>query len=281
MNELNNYAAITVGVIIVAFALTFFLIPANLAAGGITGLAMVINNVFPFISIGVLLFIMNIILFVVAFLLIGPQFGAKTIYASFGLSGAIWAFERIFKITEPLTDDIILNLIYGILIQGIGMAVIFYQNASTGGTDIVAKIINKFFHVNIGKSLLLSDFFVTLLAAMTFGTRLGLYALLGVIMNGFVIDNVIEGLNIKMSVSIVTNYPDKVKEFITNELKRGATVYHAEGAYTRKPRTVIMAVMNKREFIKLRNYVKGIDDNAFVTVFTVHEVLGEGFNIID
>lgn len=280
-NILKDYIIISVGIIIVAFALSFFLVPADLAVGGITGLAMVIKSVFPSVSIGALMFIMNLILFVVAFLLIGTQFGAKTIYASFGLSGAMWIFEKYFTIDVPLTDDILLNLFYGILIQGIGMAIIFYQNASTGGTDIIAKILNKFFSIDIGKSLLMADFVVTLLAVLTFGTKLGLYALLGVIMNGFVIDSVIEGLNIKMNVTVISSVPNKIKSFITKELERGATIYYAEGAYTNKTRPVIMAVMNKKEFIRLKSYIKKIDNKAFVTVSTVREVLGEGFNMFE
>ncbi|KGG81313.1 membrane protein [Caloranaerobacter azorensis H53214] len=280
-NIVKDYVIISIGIIIVAFALSFFLVPADLAVGGITGLAMVIKSVIPSVSIGVLMFIMNLILFVVAFLLIGTQFGAKTIYASFGLSGAMWVFEKFFTIKGPVTDDILLNLFYGILIQGIGMAIIFYQNASTGGTDIIAKILNKFFSIDIGKSLLMADFVVTLLAVLTFGAKLGLYALLGVIMNGFVIDNVIEGLNVKMNVMVISSVPDKIKMFITEELERGATIYYAEGAYTNQTRPVIMAVMNKKEFIRLKSYIKKIDKKAFVTVSTVHEVLGEGFNMFE
>lgn len=276
---IKDYVIITIGVIIVALGLCFFLVPADLAVGGVTGFAMVINNILPQLSIGHMMFIMNLILFIVAFILIGRQFGAKTIYASFALTGAVWIMDEFLPIYEPIVNDMFLNLFFGILIQGIGMAIIFYQNASTGGTDIVAKILNKFFHIEIGKALLLSDFVITLLAGLTFGLELGLYALLGVMMNAFVIDNVIEGLDLKISISIISLYPDEIREFINKDINRGATIYRAEGAYTNNSRTVITTVMNKKEFIRLKKFIKEKDKNAFVMASTVREVLGNGFSL--
>ncbi|WP_026893587.1 YitT family protein [Clostridiisalibacter paucivorans] len=277
--KIKEYIIITIGIIIVAFGLTYFLVPSKLAVGGVTGLALVVNSIFPNISIGAIMITVNILLFIVGFALIGPQFGAKTIYASFGLSGMVWIIDTFAPMKEPLTDDLLINLFYGILISAIGMAIVFFQNASTGGTDIVAKILNKYFHINIGKALLLSDFLITLMAGMAFGIKLGMYALLGVIMNGFLIDNVIEGFNIKKNVYIVSNYPKEIKKFIIEELDRGVTLYIAEGGYTEEPKYVIMAVMSKRQYILLRKYVKDIDNKAFILVSNVHEVLGEGFSV--
>lgn len=274
---IKDYMMITIGFFIVALSLTIFLIPADLAVGGITGLAMVIHRILPSMSVGMLVLAMNVILFGIAFLSIGLQFGTKSIYASLGLSLSIWLLERYLPFKGVLTEDVMLNLIYGILIQAIGMAIIFYENASTGGTDIVAKMLNKFFHLDIGKALLAADFIVTVMAIFTFGTKLGLYALLGVIFNGFIIDGMIAGLHRKMHVFIVSFQPETIKEFIINDLGRGATVYHGEGAYTNSPRKVIMAVMNKKEFIQLKGYIRKTDPQAFVTVGIVHEVLGKGF----
>lgn len=276
---IKDYVIITIGVIILAFGLCFFLVPADLAVGGATGFAMVINNAFPGLSIGDIMFVMNLILFIVGFILIGKQFGAKTIYATFALTGVVRIMDECAPILNPIVDDIFLNLFFGILIQGIGMAIIFYRNASTGGTDIVAKILNKFFHIEIGKALLLSDFVITLLAGLTFGLELGLYALLGVIMNAFVIDNVIEGLDLKINVSIISVYSDEIREYINKELNRGATVYKAEGAYTNSSRTVITAVMNKKQFIRLKGFIREKDEDAFVMSSTVREVLGNGFSL--
>lgn len=277
MNIFKNYLLITIGVLIVAFGICFFLIPADLATGGITGLAMVINEVAPAISIGQILLILNIILFIIGFLTIGKAFGAKTIYASFLLSGIIYVMDEFIKIDGPLVDDLFVNLIVGILIQGIGLGIVFNQDASTGGTDIIAKVLNKFFHFEIGKALLMADFVVVSLAAYSFGIELAIYAFLGIVMNGFIIDTAIEGFNLKVSVSIISKKTDDIQKFIVDVLERGATIYTAKGAYTMVDKEIVTSVMDKKEFIKLKTYIKDIDPDAFVMISNVREVLGEGF----
>jgi len=218
-------------------------------------------------------------LFIMGFIFIGRQFGAKTIFSSFALSGTIALFEILLPNFNPIVDDIFLNLFFGILTSGIGMAVVFYQNASTGGTDIVAKIINKYFNLEMGKALLTADFFVVFCALFVYGTQAGLYALLGILMNAFIIDNIIEGLNLKISVTIITSKPSEVETFIIEALDRGATIYAAQGAYTKKDKPVIATVLNKREFIKLKKFVQTTDPKAFVMVANVREVIGEGFKL--
>lgn len=277
MAIIKNYVAITIGVLIVALGICFFLIPADLATGGITGLAMVVNDLFPVISIGQMLLILNIILFIVGFITIGKAFGAKTIYASFLLSGIIYIVDTYFKIDQPLVDDLFVNLIVGILIQGIGLGIVFNQDASTGGTDIIAKVLNKFFHFEIGKALLMADFVVVALAAYSFGIELAIYAFLGIVMNGFIIDTAIEGFNLKISVSIISKESDLIQKYIVDQLERGATIYTAKGAYTMNDKEIITSVMDKKEFIRLKTYIKSIDSEAFVMISNVREVLGEGF----
>lgn len=277
--SISRFFQITLGVLIMAAGLYYFLIPSNLAVGGVTGLAMVINKVFPAASIGIIMTVSNIILFVLAFLIIGKDFGGYTMYSSLLLSIVIYLFEMLTPIEKPIIDDLMINLIYGILIQGIGMAFIFYQNASTGGTDIVAKIINRFTHLEIGKALLLADFIITLLAGITFGVKLGLYALLGVMMNAFVIDNVIAGLNIKMNIVIISHRSEEINHFIINDIGRGTTLYFADGGFSRSEKTIINTVVGKKQYIKIKGYVQALDPKAFITVGFVHEVLGEGFNL--
>lgn len=280
--KIRDYMMITFGIMLVAAGVYFFLMPNNLATGGVNGLGIIISS-YTGLPVGALMMIMNIILFIIAFIVIGPNFGMKTIYASLGLSGIIWILEKVYPISQPLAgDDLMLQLIFGILISGAGMGIVFNQNASTGGTDVIAKIINKFFHINIGKAVLMSDFLITLLAGVTFGIRLGLYALLGVVINSFVIDTVIEGVNVCKNVVIISSKGDMIKGFIINELERGATVYYAKGAYSGREKEVITSVVSRKEFIRLRDYIKDIDDGAFITVNNVHEAFGEGFaNITD
>lgn len=277
MSQFKNYLAITVGVLIVALGICFFLIPANLATGGITGLSMIIHDLVPTLSIGQILLVLNVILFAVGFITIGKEFGAKTIYASFLLTGTIFIFDTYFKINTPLVDDLLVNLIVGILIQGVGLGIVFNQEASTGGTDIIAKILNKYFHLEIGKSLLIADFTVVTLAAYSFGIDLAIYAFLGIVMNGLIIDMAIEGFNQKLNVSIISKDSDIIQRFIVEKLERGATIYTAKGAYTMRDKEIVTSVMDKKEFIRLKGYVKGVDPSAFVMVSNVREVLGEGF----
>lgn len=275
--RVKEYILITIGMIMVAAGIYFFLVPSNLATGGVSGLAIIISSFFPGLPVGLLMLILNIILFIVGFLIIGPSFGFKTIYASLGLSGLIWLFQKLIPISRPVSNDLMIQLLFGVGISGLGMAVVFNQNASTGGTDIIAKIINKFFYVDMGKSLLMADFLITLMAGLTFGIQAGMYALLGVVLNGFVIDSFINGLNISKQVTIISSKGSEIKDFIINKLERGVTIYDAKGAYSGEPKEVLITIMNRSEFIKLKTFIKEIDKRAFITVSDVHEVLGEGF----
>ncbi len=277
-NNLKDYLIIYLGVLTVAIGTSVFLIPSNLAVGGITGLAIVVNHMVPQIPIGLFLIGMNIILLALGFWLIGSKFGLKTIFASLTLSSTIWLIEAAFPLQQPIVDNIFLNLFYGILTIGIGLAIIFYHNASTGGTDILAKIINKYQQIEIGKSLLVADFLVTISAGITFGAELGLYALLGVIMNSFIIDYIIAGFNLKIKLTIITSNPEKIRNYINNNIQRGATIYRAEGAFTGEDKDVLITAMNRREFLALKSYIARVDEDAFVMVSKVKEVFGEGFS---
>lgn len=280
MKKLREYGLITIGFVLVALALQLFLVPNNIAAGGVSGIAIIINSVFPSISVGLLMLIMNALLFVVAFIVIGNKFGGKSIYASLGLSGLTWAMEKFNIVNKALTNDLLLASIFGTLLGGIGMAIVFNQNASTGGTDIIAKILNKFFHLNIGKALLAVDFIVTLFAAIAFGADVAMYALLCVIINGFVIDNVIEGINNSKEVLVISNSVKEIGDYIIKELDRSYTIFHGKGGYEGKDKQILYTVLYRKQFIKLKNFIKDTDSKAFITVSDSHEVLGEGFKDI-
>ena len=277
MKKLKEYGLITFGVILVAISVQFFLAPNKIAAGGVTGIAIIINNFFPAISIGLLMLIMNVIFFIIAFIVIGNKFGAKTIYSSLMLSGIIWIMDKNIPSNTSITTNLMLASIFGTLISGIGMGIVFNQNASTGGTDILAKIVNKFVSVNIGKALLCVDFIVTIFAGASFGAEIGMYALLCVIMNGFVIDTVIEGLNVSKQVIIMSCEYDLINRFIIDKLNRSSTVFKGMGGYSEKEMYTVYTILGRNQFIKLREYIKSIDKKAFIAVSEVHEVLGEGF----
>ena len=277
--SIKEFALITIGIFLVAISVVYFFEPNNIAAGGITGLAIVINHYIPFISIGPLVLMMDAILFIVALIVLGAKFGAKTIYSSFLLSTSMWIMQTF--IPSNITNDLILATIFGTLISAVGMAIVFNANASTGGTDIIAKILNKFFHIEIGKSLLIVDFLVTLLGAVTFGINIGLYGLLAVIINGVVIDNIIAGFKTKSEITIISEKNKEISKFILDDLERGCTFIKGIGGFTGKDTSILYTVLDRNEFIKLKNKIKEIDKNAFITVGEVHEVMGEGFIGID
>lgn len=278
--KIKEYVLITIGMIMVALGLYFFLMPEKLAIGGANGLAIVINNWIP-LSIGTIMIIINIILFIIGFLVVGTSFGFKTIYASIGTSVIVSILEKTIHLQQPLVEDMILQLIFGVFISAIGVGIVFNQNASTGGTDVIAKIMNKFFGIELGKGVLISDFAITIMAGFAFGPELGMYSLLGVILNGIVIDWTIEGISLCKEVNIISEFSNDIKEYIINNLERGATIYSAEGAYTGDKKDIVITVLDRRDFIKLKNYIKGIDKNAFITVSNVYEVLGDGFKNIE
>ncbi|MBU5454663.1 YitT family protein [Caproiciproducens sp. MSJ-32] len=275
-DKLKEYLLIFIGVILVALALEYFFIPNDIAAGGVTGLAVVITQYLPIISTGSLVFIMNIILFIVGFIFLGKAFGLKTIIASLLLSGVMIFIEQFFK-PFAVTGDLMLASIFGTAITALGMGIIFNVNASTGGTDIVAKILNDYFNIDVGKSLLVVDFIITLLGAVTFGLDKGLYAMLTVVMNGILIDKVIEGFKKCKEVVIISTENEKICKFILNELDRGCTYLKGIGAFSGEETRVIYSVLGRSEFIRLKQYIAKVDPQAFITVGEVHEVMGEGF----
>lgn len=275
--KIRQYAFLNLGIILVVAGLYFFLMPNNLAIGGANGLAIVINHFIPVIPVGIIMTLINVILFVIAFILIGRAFGIKTIYASLAVSLLIFLLENIYPLEQTLTGDLVLEMIFGIVICGVGMGIVFNQNASTGGTDISAKILHKFFNLDIGKGVFISDIFITFLAGFAFGIKLSMYAALGVLINAFVIDYIIEGFNLRKEVTIISEKYEEIKRFITNDLERGFTIHYGEGGYTAQKKFIIVVIINNREFVRLREFVKILDPNCFLTVRNTHEVYGYGF----
>lgn len=274
--DLKRFLKINLGVIISALGLYFFLMPSNLATGGATGLAIVLSHLLP-ISMGILLGIINLTLFIIAFIVLGRDFGGYTLYASLALSFIIAVLEKLVPMNQPVTDDLFINLIFGVFIIGVGMGIVFNQNASTGGTDIIAKIINKYTHIDIGKSLLMSDFLISLFAGLVFGPRLGMYALLGTVINSLIIDKMISGFNVKINMIIISDEFESINKYILEEIIRGTTIYHATGGFSKEEKDVINTIVSRREYIKIRDFVRLVDKKAFVSISYVSEVEGEGF----
>ena len=261
MKTLKEYGIITLGVILLAISLEYFYYPNDIAAGGVSGLALVVNKITG-ISQGMFMNVANVILFALAFWLIGGSFGGRSIYAAFGLSITISLIES-FLPTFAVTENMLLATIFGSVVGAFGIALVFSQNSSTGGTAIVAKILNKYLHIEIGKSLLCADCVVVVCALLVFGVDKALFGLIGVFIMGILIDKIIEGFNSCKQLLIIS--------------ERGCTKIEGTGGYSKEPVTILYVVVNRRQFISLKKKIKEIDPRAFITVNDSKEVFGEGF----
>lgn len=280
LEKLKEYLIITLGFILVSFSVQFFYVPAKITGGGITGISMIINHSIPSIPIGIIMLILNGFLFIIGFIAVGGNFGGKTLYASFGLSFSMWFVEKVMN-PHLLTNDVLLSAIIGTLIIGTGLGLVFSQNASTGGTDIVAKILNKYFHVDMGKSMQVVDLVVVILSAVSFSLSAALYSFVCVLFNGFIIDKVIEGFNSVKAVMIFSDKSEEIREYIIKDINRGCTIFSGKGGYSGSLTTIVYSVMDRTELIKLRRYIKSNHPQSFIIVNQAHEVLGQGFQNIE
>lgn len=275
-----SYLGIIIGALFIAIGLYFFWMPSDLAAGGISGLSIVIKALIPAVPIGIIIFCLDILMFLIGFLVLGKSFGVRSITCSLTVSFVMLILEYLWPNVGIISEDTLIILLFGALFIAVGQAIVFNLEASSGGTDIVAKIINKYCHLNIGVSLMIADLVVVLLATTIFGIEKGLYAALGVLITSSLIDYIIAGFTIQKYVMIVpstANAGEAIRTYILHTLGRGATVYQAEGAYSKDYKMVLTTVMDRKEFIELKKYVGGIDRKAFMTVQNLHEVVGEGF----
>lgn len=279
-NLIKDYSLIIFGIILVAISIEYFFAPNNIASGGVTGLAIIINNIIPQISISLLTLVVNIALFIISFILLGSSFGVRSVITSIMLSIIMWIIEAFFN-PVAITNDLMMATIFGTIISAFGMAIVFECNSSTGGTDIVAKIFNKFFHLNIGTGLLIIDVIITIFAIGVFGVDKGLYAILSVIILGITVDRFIDGFNSSKEVIIMSSKFYKIGDYIINDLKRECTYLKAECAYTKNDMKIVYSIMNRNEFIRLKKFILENDSKAFISVRESYEVLGEGFKDID
>ncbi|MEG1286817.1 YitT family protein [Clostridium sp.] len=271
----KEYIWITIAVAIITFSLEYFFFPNAIASGGISGFALVLNTVFD-IEPSIIIFGFNIVLFILAFFLVGGSFGGKSIYASILVSVFMWITENLLN-PRAITDNLFLASVFGSLIIALGTAIVFNQGSSTGGTSIIAKIINKYLHIPIGQGLLITDCTVTLLAMYVFGIELGLFGLFSAIIVGILVDKFIAGFNPVKQVFIVTSEEKLVMDFIIKDINRGCTILAGKGGFTGGDTSIIYTVLTSRQFITLKNFVKENNPNAFITVTDSTEALGEGF----
>lgn len=271
-DAIKEFFLITFATLIVSAAVFFFLIPSQVSVGSISGLAMILGNIIP-LHISVITFILNGLLLIIGFLLIGKEFGAKTVYTSLLLPLFLRVFELWFPDFSSINGDPFLDMVCYIFVVSIGLAVLFRENASSGGLDIVAKLLNKYFRMDMGKAMALPGMCVALSSTLFYDKKLVVLSLLGTYLNGLVLDHFIFGLNLKKRVCIISEKEAEIRSFILNRLHSGATIYEGRGAYDGQPKTEIITIVDKNEYALLMSYLLKTDPGAFVTVYTVSEVI--------
>ena len=279
LRTIYEYGLITVSIWIMVVGIYFFKFPNHFAFGGITGFSTVVSQLTHW-SASDFTSVTNTALLLFGFLFLGKGFGLKTVYATMVMSVSLSLLERFCPLSAPLTSQPLLDLMFAIFLPAVGTAILFNIGASSGGTDIIAMILSKYTSLEIGKALLVSDFCIALFAGGLYGVRTGLYCVLGLLAKAFVVDGVIEGINVRKKVTIVSRQPDKINEFIMGTLHRGATVYTAHGAFSGRDEQVITTVLNRREAVSLRNYIRRTDPGAFITIVNSSETIGKGFRAI-
>ena len=262
---------LTAAVAIIAAAVFFFLVPSHAAVSSISGLAIVLSNVIP-LSVSGITFILNTVLLIIGFLLCGKEFGVKTIYTSIMLPAFLKLFEIIWPDNQSMTGDATLDVIAYVFLVSVGLSILFNRNASSGGLDIVAKIMNKFLHMELGKAMSLAGMCVALSSAFFYDKKTVVLSVLGTYVNGLILDYFIFGQTEKKRVCILTKKENELRNFILHTLHSGATIYEAYGAYNMDKHHEIIVVADKNEYQKLRAYLNEIDPDAFMTVYSVKEV---------
>ena len=267
----RELAILTGAVAIIAAAVYFFLVPSHASVSSISGLGIVLANFVP-LPLSAITMILNVVLLVIGFLTCGREFGAKTVYTSILLPAFIGLFERLFPNLGSLTDSQELDVLCYILVVSVGLSILFNRNASSGGLDIVAKIMNKYLHMDLGKAMSLSGMCVALSAALVYDKKTVVLSVLGTYFNGLVLDHFIFDQNIKRRVCIITGKEEELRRFIIEDLHSGATVYESYGAYNMQKRREIITIVDKAEYQKLMSYMNREDPQAFITVYTVSDM---------
>ena len=268
---IKEFVMITLGTVIIAIAVYFFMLPSHVSVGSAAALAMVLSNFIP-LSVATITMIMNIVLMIVGFLMVGSEFGIKTVYCSLLLPATLGVFEWVFPDFQSITQDPILDVVSYILVVSIGLAILFPRNASSGGLDTVAKIMNKYLQMDLGTAMSVSGIVVALSSALCYDAKTVVLSVLGTYFCGIMVDYFIFGFNIKRRVCVISEHLDKIVEFVLHDLHSGATLNEIIGAYDNTHRREMITIVDRDEYKKLMVYIRQVDPKAFVTVYSVSEM---------
>ncbi|MBQ8146837.1 MAG: YitT family protein [Clostridia bacterium] len=281
--EILSYLIITFGTLIIAAGIYFFKFPNHFSVGGVSSLAVLLSKLFDYaVTESQIMAIANVLLLIVALVVFGKNFAIKTIYSTVLLSISTLVFEKVFPLTGPITDQKFLELILTIGGIAIGSAILFSQNASSGGTDVIAMIIKKFSGAEIGTALLISDALMAISSGFIFPDQpeICLYSVVGLVLKSFIVDNVIDGFNRNKYFVIVTDKEKEVSEYINNFLHRGATISKCVGSYTGEEKSMIATVLNRTQAGMLKKFLKETDPTAFTVITNSSDIVGKGFRIV-
>lgn len=277
--QVNEFLLMTLGTALVSVGVYFFKFPNNFSMGGVSGLSILLGKVIhvSWLTPSTFNSIINTLFLILGFLLLDKGFGFKTVYCSVLYAGLVQIFEWLCPMTGPLTDQLMLELFFAVILPALGSAILFNINASTGGTDIAAMILKKFSGLDVGRALLCSDVLIAAAALFVFDITAGLCSLLGLVLKSVLVDNVIESLNRRKAFIIITSHPQIASAFITDELNRGATIWDGMGAYTKEGHQVVLTVLTRAQAVLLRRHLKQNDPHAFMIITNSSEIFGKGF----
>ena len=279
-DNLKKFLLVNLGVFLLTTGVYFFKLPNNFSTGGVSGISILLGNFVP-ISTASLMAVINVALLVVGYIFIGREFGFWTTYCSLMYSLETWILEKAYPMTAPFTDQPLLELVFAMMLPGLGSALLFYCNASSGGTDIVAMILKKYTSISdIGKALFASDSIIALAACFLFGVETGMFSILGLFLKAFVVDSVIESINLCKFFSIVTSKPQEICDYIIHELHHSSTVVDGQGAFSHQDKKVVLTAVRRGEAVRLRQKCKQIDPHSFMFITNTSEIIGKGFHSV-
>lgn len=276
-SRMKIFLILNLATLLTAVGVYFFKYPNHFSTGGVSGITVVLGYYLPNLSLGAINWSINLVLLALGMLCIGREFGLTTAYVTVALSAMLDLFEGFFPLNQPLTEQPFLELIFGVLLPAIGSALLFHENASTGGTDIIAMILKKYSSINIGSALFLVDALIACSTFFAFGAETGLFSVFGLGIKSIIVNYVMENMNLSKSFTIITDKAEQIIEFIKIDLHRGATIHSAQGMFNHTNKTVIMTAVSRAQGIRLQKRIKEEDPHAFVMITNTSEIIGKGF----
>ena len=276
----KEYLLLTLSTALLSVGVYFFKFPNHFTTGGVSGISILLGEVLTFATPATMNMIINYALLLVGLIVLGKGFTLRTVYCSVLYALIIWVLEKVYPMSKPFTDQPLLELFFAILLPAIGSAIMFNMDASSGGTDVVAMIVKKYTSMNIGTALMVSDAVIALCSVFVFGIKTCLFSVLGLMMKAFLIDSVIESINLCKFFTIVTTKPHEVCEYIIKTMNHSATVVDGEGAYTGQARKLVLGACRRTEAVLLRRAVRAMDEHAFMFISNTSEIIGKGFRSV-